>query len=628
MTLQSFAASILLLVSGLLGVSPIAADLNGWSVKESWHEIQAVGSPSVSHMSLTAESTAIVDDCRKNQNGYVAFPAVIHGSHLISVDGHVVMQFGDPSFESTRSFYGQPVIGCGELIKGAKVTWQVFSYTKYFARISFFPTVSTTKPVYNVFAETFHIIGAGAGILMAIFTFTIFAGKVSRPTTLSVCASSFFSSLYLGGCVAGFMGMPGSMLWIHKIADIGVWLSISSLVNALRHEGLVSRRLAVTYFVAVIVAIIIILLGTSGDLVQLGTTIPFLFTLYVLTVPMLVLGRTVFTVRSDRRVWLQFFALGSFVLAVFNEMFAVTGLIHSSPMLPFGFMAGVMFLALSVNEKVEEAYRERDHLRDNLENEVERKTAELKTAMNTLQTTQAELVQSAKLASLGTLSAGIAHEINNSINYVNGAIQPLEKLISNSCRPEDRSKIDKLFVVMKEGLGLTLEIIKSLRNYTGLNQAKFNDVKIATVVQSTLTILRSKLRDRIEVLIDVPDHLQVFGSVVGINQVFMNLISNAIDAMPEKGKLSITAFADGKSTRVMIRDSGHGMSPEIINRMFEPFFTTKEVGRGTGLGLHIVRTEMDRHHGTIEVESVLGNGTCFTLTFPRGAVDLAEERAA
>ncbi|MES2964666.1 MAG: hypothetical protein V4760_12310, partial [Bdellovibrionota bacterium] len=256
----------------------------------------------------------------QNPDSFVEFPAIIHGSHVLSMGEHTILKFGDPTFETTRSFYGKPVLACKEIPAGTTLTWKAYSYTKYFARISFFPQLRPDKPLYNLFAEIFHIIGAGAGVLMAIFTFTIFAGKVSRPTTLSVCASSFFSAFYLGGCVLGLLGVPWSMLTAHKFADVGVWFSISMLVNALRHEGIVSSRIARFYLGTVVVAIIIILAGDSGDLVQFGTTLPFMVTLFVLSLPMITVAQSIRIEKRNRSKWLQFFALGSFVLAVFNEM--------------------------------------------------------------------------------------------------------------------------------------------------------------------------------------------------------------------------------------------------------------------------------------------------------------------
>lgn len=619
MGLQGLAVSTLLGISSLLGVKAVPPVPSTWQVTQNWEQVSPSDPNSALH--FEAESTAVVAECKTNPNSYLVFPAVVHGSHEVLLDGHNILTFGDPSFKTMRSFFGEPVLPCKEVLSGNKLEWKAYSYTHYFARINYFPYISANVPIYNLFAETFHIIGAGAGLLMAIFTFTMFAGKISRETTLAVCLSSFFSSFYLGGCVAGFFGLPWSMLTVHKFADLGVWTAICLLVKALYHEGLVSRNWFRAYFGACVLAAVLILIGTSGDIVQFGTTIPFGLTLVVLGVPMFKLGRQLVSGEFSQMRLLQFISLGFFVSAVFNEMFAVTGLIHSSPMLPFGFMGAVMFLALAVNVRIHATYQERDYLRSNLEKEVRTQTAKLEKAMSDLKLTQAELVQSAKLASLGTLSAGIAHEINNSLNYVNGALQPLEKLVLRATPLEAQEKIAKLFFVMKDGLNLTFEIIKGLRTYTGMNQAKFNDVGLNEVVHSSLTILRNRIRGQITVNCEIAPDLKVFGLVVGLNQIFMNLISNAVDAMESGGTLNIAAVEIQDQIEITVEDTGMGIEPVVLERIFEPFFTTKDVGRGTGLGLHIVKQEVERHRGQLKVESRLGEGTTFTIRLPRHAMD-------
>ena len=618
MTIQGVAVGMLLGFSNLLGVTPIATDHGTWSVLESWNEVDPQQDQSA--LRFRAETTALVEQCQRAPDSHIIFPAVVHGAHQLILDGRVISTFGDPSFARTRSFYGQPALTCREVQGGKKLEWIAYSYTRYFARVSFFPYVSVQPSFYNVFAETWHIIGAGVGLIMAILTFTMFAGKISRETTLAVCSASFFSSVYLGNCVAGYLGIPWSMLTAHKIADIGVWLSVCLLLKALYHEGIITKKYFQFHLSTIAIAIVIILLGHTGDIVQFGTTIPFAVTLVVMFVLLARLSHQMAIGERTPVQWMQFFSLGSFAAASLNEMFVVSGLVHTSPMLPFGFMGAVFFLALAVNVRVNAMYLERDYLRDNLENEVKLQTAKLEKAMVDLRLTQAELVQSAKLASLGTLSAGIAHEINNSLNYVNGALQPLERLIAKSVNGEQSDKINKLVNIMKDGLNLTFEIIKGLRTYTGLNQAKQNDVEILSVVNSSITILRSRINGQIKVECQIPADLKVFGMVVGLNQIFMNLITNALDAMKDGGTLTIRGQQNGESVELSVSDTGNGMPQSVIDRIFEPFFTTKDVGHGTGLGLHIVRQEIERHQGKIRVESEHGAGTTFFITLPTHAI--------
>jgi C4-dicarboxylate-specific signal transduction histidine kinase len=313
-------------------------------------------------------------------------------------------------------------------------------------------------------------------------------------------------------------------------------------------------------------------------------------------------------------------------------MLLVSGIYATIPLFPVGMVGGFLFLSLSVNDTILATYNERDYLRLNLQSEVDRKTNELQIksnelqkAMDILRSTQAELIQNAKLASLGTLSAGIAHEINNSLNYVNGALPALRKLLKPA-DSEVHAKAHKLMDVMAEGLQLTFGIIKSLRNYSGMNQAKFNDIELQKLFTSTLRILHSKVKDNIRVNINVHDDVKIFGNVVSLNQVFMNLIVNAIDAMPNGGDLNISAEPRGKNVAIEISDNGTGIDEDHLTRIFDPFFTTKEVGKGTGIGLHIVKSEIEKHKGQIKVTSQKNFGTTFTIVLPiSGAI---EEEAA
>jgi signal transduction histidine kinase len=481
----------------------------------------------------------------------------------------------------------------------------------------------------NFFARTLHIAGVGMALVLGLFSLTLFAGKVPGRLNAAVTLSALFSAVYFTLTVSDAYGFELSMLTAHRIADLGVWLSILLLAYSLHLENLIGSRFFKVYAAHVALALAIIALADSGDAIQLGTSLPFAISLSLVILPLKKTLLDVYYGHSRRRSVLQSGTLLLFALGSFNEIFSVSGVLDTPPLFPLAYTGSVFFLALAVNERISDTYRERDYLRAHLESEVERKTLALKEA-------QAELVQSAKLASLGTLSAGIAHEINNSLNYVNGALQPLERLVLAKMPEGNIVKTQNLFAVMKEGLQLTVEIVRSLRSYTGLNQAKFNDVSLRQVAETTLTILRSKLRGRIETQIDIDPDLKVFGSVVGLNQVLMNLLTNAIDAMPDGGKLHLSAKKSSTQEdlcELIIRDTGMGMDQATQSRIFEPFFTTKAVGSGTGLGLHIVMNEVRRHHGHIRVQSTPGEGTSFTITLPRQAPnaanrDLKTEEAA
>ena len=308
-------------------------------------------------------------------------------------------------------------------------------------------------------------------------------------------------------------------------------------------------------------------------------------------------------------------SLSLFLFGCLNEIFVVTGLAPTYTLSSVSCIFGFIFYTFEVNERVVHAYGELKFLRSNLQSEVDKKTALLAGALDQVQAQQAELVQSAKLASLGTLSAGIAHEINNSLNFVNGAIRPIEKILANVDLGPHRPKVNLLFKTANEGLALTFGIIRSLRNYTGLNQAAFKDVGILETVHGVCNLIHSKLTG-IDLQLAIPADLTLYGSVVGINQILMNLIDNAVDAMDGRGTITISAVLSQEAVILTVADNGKGISRGVVDRIFEPFFTTKEVGRGTGLGLHIVHMEMQKHKGKLTVQSEEGFGTTFRLEFP------------
>ncbi len=272
--------------------------------------------------------------------------------------------------------------------------------------------------------------------------------------------------------------------------------------------------------------------------------------------------------------------------------------------------------------------------------ELEKQKAKLEEAFEVLKRTQSQLVQAAKMASLGQLTAGIAHEINNPINFVSGNINPLRKDLSDIrallmevkkgqktsselaqlYREYDidylLEEIDQLAMGIEEGALRTKEIVAGLRNFSRLDEDTFKQADINEGINSTLALLRSAMRNKVEIHRDFGELPPVECLPGKLNQVFMNLLTNAIQAIEERGDIFITTKLVEDRVQISIRDTGHGMPPEVVERIFEPFFTTKDVGQGTGLGLSITYGIIQRHNGTIEVHSEPGKGTEFIIRIP------------
>ena len=252
--------------------------------------------------------------------------------------------------------------------------------------------------------------------------------------------------------------------------------------------------------------------------------------------------------------------------------------------------------------------------------ELERRNRELADALEQLRRTQDELVRAEKMASMGRLVAGIAHEINNPVNAVVNTVGPLQDAITEVTTSRDPGAIDEIrdmIRVIQRGAKRTKEIVQALHNYSHGDDDRQIDVDIERAIDDSLDLLRHHLKNGIKVERRYGGVGRIRGHAGPINQVFMNLLSNAAQAISEgkgEGSIEIETRRSNGDVEVAIRDDGPGIPPEVLPRIFDPFFTTKEVGKGSGLGLSIVHGIIERHGGRIDVESSPGNGTRFVVT--------------
>ncbi len=241
---------------------------------------------------------------------------------------------------------------------------------------------------------------------------------------------------------------------------------------------------------------------------------------------------------------------------------------------------------------------------------------ELEQALKNLKETQKQLVHSEKMASLGLLSAGIAHEINNPLNFIYGGVIGLENYIAENMH----NHVDGLkpFIEgIRIGVKRAADIVTSLNNYSRRDEVLGVRNEIHSVIDNCLTMLKNQLKHRIEVEKNYTrDSFTLFCNESKLHQAILNILTNAVQAIPDKGKITITTKVENDKLVLLIADTGTGISKENLPKITDPFFTTKEPGKGTGLGLSITSSIIEEHKGTMDFISEVNKGTTVIITFP------------
>jgi two-component system NtrC family sensor kinase len=264
-----------------------------------------------------------------------------------------------------------------------------------------------------------------------------------------------------------------------------------------------------------------------------------------------------------------------------------------------------------------------------LEKRIELEEQRVEERTRELTAKQAQLMQAEKMAVLGQLVAGVAHEINTPLGAIKSntdtLMRSLDKLAALGDDPSEQAAARRLKfldtgrqvnAVNVQAIERIVAIVNTLRQFARLDQAEVGTVDLHEAIDNTLTLVQHQLKHRVEVKKLYGDLPPVECLPDQLNQVFMNLLVNAGQSIDGKGTITITTWIEGQTVGIEFRDSGKGIPREQLGRIFDPGFTTKGVGVGTGLGLSIVQRIVDEHHGRIEVESEPGRGTAFRLFVP------------
>jgi len=318
-------------------------------------------------------------------------------------------------------------------------------------------------------------------------------------------------------------------------------------------------------------------------------------------------------------------------------------------------IGGVPRYLLGISEDITDRVSSEQQLREQNVKLLEMAQAE-RQANDALKKAQSQMLQTEKLAALGQLVAGVAHEINNPLSFVGNNVAVLQRDLASirkllalyqsgegsleKVQPELLAEIrelcermdlsytvanmDEMMVRSRDGLRRIQEIVKDLRDFARLDESELQEIDLNQGVESTINIVRGRAKDKqVTISLDLQPLPTIACYPAKVNQVVMNLVANAIDACQNGGNVTVrtSTMPDDAGVRIDVTDTGSGIPPAIRERIFDPFFTTKPQGEGTGLGLSISYGIVRDHNGTIEVTSAVGAGSTFTVKLPRRSAE-------
>lgn len=545
--------------------------------------------------------------------------------------------------------------------------------------------IGTPQEIFESISTKDAIFGIYFGIIIVMFLYNMFLYFTVKDKSYLfyiiyiMCVG--LTQTFLHGYTFKYLWPNNSWLAIHTMYLLPsfVGIAIAEFAKVFLQVKEHSKILYKGFYIINFIYIICIILAITGNynisqqLIHINAMLVSLYTLFV--------GFNIARKGSRPAIFFSI-AWFTFLIGVCLFILKDLGVLPYNNFTVYAMPAGsaieVILLSLALADRINILKKEKDEsqaqalnaLRQNesiiknqnivLERKVEERTKELKitnnelsTALSELKQTQSQLVNSEKMASLGQLTAGIAHEINNPINFVVSNIKPLKrdiediyelvKMYEGINQKEDidtkiqninkyrgeidytyiKEEIENLLKGIEDGAVRTADIVKGLRVFSRLDENDLKRTNITEGINSTLTLLNPEITGASIELVKNFKHIPEIECYPGkLNQVFMNIFNNAIFAIKEnkertdKGKLTITTTSDDVNVYLTIKDNGTGMTEEVKAKIFEPFFTTKAVGKGTGLGLSITFSIIRDHNGRIDINSEYGVGSEFIITLP------------
>lgn len=638
------------------------------NVKNAWFRMDVANQ--------SASNTLFLDIAYSNLSKVTLYRIDSGKANMLAVDGNAVPT--DSVQRKTTHFVFDL-----QLPQGGKGSYLLHIYSEHPIIIP--ASIHTYESLNETLNTQTLVAGIYMGVMLVMFLYNLFIFSATRDRNYLLYIFYIFFLTLAQSTLAGY---GFRFLWPdypsvnhYAVVVTSTLSAISGLlftmqflqtsVNSLRFHRIMQGLIAI-YFIGMGICMFTSFLSVSYVILNINGIL----------VVMTILGTCIYLVKQRYRpaifyiiAWIFF--LFAFLILILRNFAILPYNNFTTYSLYVGSSFEVALLAIALADKINNLRREKElsqaeSLRTLQENEkliinqnamLEKKVSErtdellksnesLHTAMEELKDAQIQLVDAEKMASLGQLTAGIAHEINNPINFVKSNIGPLrmdiDDLVSiidaykplHDMVPEEmpeklkevkklkdkidieylKSEVDNLVSGIRDGAERTVEIVKGLRTFSRLDEGEIKTVNIYEGLDSTIVLLRNMLNENI--IIEKDYHADgVIECFPGkLNQVFMNIISNAIHAIKlknerhEKNYIRIFSRDVDGQLELHIKDSGVGMSEEVKRKIFDPFFTTKEVGEGTGLGLSIVYKIIFMHYGKIDVISSPGNGAEFVIT--------------
>jgi signal transduction histidine kinase len=485
--------------------------------------------------------------------------------------------------------------------------------------------------------------------------FCVFIGLFSLATLLdrtvrkTFAAMNFgFFSIFIGIAFICFISpvlllLPAPEFWYYAIFISFLLFppALIAFVDQVIGPGykLFIRRLWQFHLVLAAVAIALEILGVSS----MARWLPYLQYLWIIDNLVIIVTSVTASLKGSYEARIFTIGIGFFSIFALFDLVAGRGNISVMPFGTFIFillLGYILFYRFTENSKRLRVYSEeledksrkleiaKEQLEEysrTLERKVEERTKEVREK-------QAQLIQSSKMASLGSMVAGVAHELNTPVGAIssmhNTLVRAMGKLkieledkLREVIKEQERISsslqvMDDANKVIQSGTDRVINIVKRLRSFARLDEAELKDADINEGLEDTLTIIHHEIKHNIKVIKNYGKIPKISCFPGRLNQVFLNILINAKQAIKDKGEIAITTYTKDDRVYIDIKDNGEGISQESLDKIFDPGFTTKGVGVGTGLGLSICYQIISDHHGEILTESEVGKGTTFTVVLP------------